>query len=430
MTDQPVPYDPAASIPPLAPPTPTPSAGVDAGAHDPVDPPPAPAEQQIAEALALGLAGLRAARPGFQDDLERRLLARLAEAPRPARGHASPPGRRPMAPIGWLPRRPLIGLAAAAALALVAASLAVPFVGAPEVSAREILERAQANLDNPVLAGVRSYHLTAKVWTAHPDGAPAGRPAGGPRESMTEQWFVAPDRMRTETRSTGKDGRPAISGFLVDGGSLKHYRSAGDSDVVMIGAFAVADVPPGLKPGDGGRTESNASGTRTAPIAAVPIAVGPSPGPAAPAPGAPSPAPGGWSAGVRVNVVERHGRDDGTVTETDREVVVVGTACPEPKRTGEATVAGRAVVVIENDLSRCLPDDAPIGLRGRHVRWVDRQTYLPLKMEMYDGNGVLTDRYEVTAIQYDGDIPASVFGELPPGTSAYEPLILPGPRPG
>jgi hypothetical protein len=111
--------------------------------------------------------------------------------------------------------------------------------------------------------------------------------------------------------------------------------------------------------------------------------------------------------------------------EEQKDVIVMGENCPEPKRIGEATVAGRAVFVVENDFSACLPADAPDEVRGKHVRWVDQKTFLPLKMETYDVKGALVDRYEATSIEYDISIPEKTFTELPAGTSVRDPMTVP-----
>ena len=128
---------------------------------------------------------------------------------------------------------------------------------------------------------------------------------------------------------------------------------------------------------------------------------------------------------------ERGARPDGQNVE--ERVTFTTLNCPEPRRKGEATVAGRPVFVVEADMSQCMPEGAPDELHGRHLRWVDQKTFLPLKMEMYDKHGKLVDRYEVTSIEYDVAIPDSTFSQLPPGTTVREPKLLPPPdgvRPG
>jgi hypothetical protein len=207
-------------------------------------------DERIAQALSTGLGQLRSARPRFQADLERRLLDRLADpslngstAPWwrravTARAQARPRARGTARPS----RRSLIGLAAASAAALAAATLSLPLVGTPEVSAREILEKVQANTENPMLAGVKSFHLTAKIWA---DQLPGGDKSG-PHEMTTEQWFVAPDKMRTETRWRDSSGRTILSGMIVSGGELKPYASDGVNDEKLIGVFM---MPVGARPG-------------------------------------------------------------------------------------------------------------------------------------------------------------------------------------
>ena len=371
-------------------------------------------ERRIADALARGLGRLREARPGFQDRLERRLLDRLAEPARPWWQRALPSrsaARRATPGAVRMPRRSFVGLAAASALVLAGASVSLPLVGTPEVSAREILEKVQANSENPGLAGVKSFHLTAKIWSDPSRFGKEHAQAGGPREATTEQWFVAPDRMRTESRSRDAGGKAIVSGMMANGTDFKHYATSGATDVLMFAVFA---APIGAKPA--GEVRSDTSPTPGGPFTA----------------GVPA-------AGARVSGGGEAGADDARFTiayenkpgagskEVTRSVVIVGEGCQEPKRTGEATIAGRPAFVVENDFSACLPADAPAAMKGRHVRWVDQKTFLPLKMEMYDQGGALVDRYEVTAIEYDVEIPAKTFTELPAGTSLQEPKLLPMP---
>jgi outer membrane lipoprotein-sorting protein len=394
------------------------------------------ADARVDEALAVGLGTLRTPRPGFEDDLERRLLDRLAEPARPwwrRAGTSSAQANRPGPGLRRLPRRSLLGLAAATALALAAASLTMPLVGTPEVSAREILEKVQANSENPVLAGVKSFHLTAKMWANH-----AGKPgAGGSVEMTTEQWFVAPDRMRTESRGKDANGKPIITGMMMKGNDAKHYSTEGVADV-FVSFFA---APIGAKPigGAEGGAATGPAGSPGGPKETVIFEAG-APPPGQPVEGASSggvavgsgvrtgpPPPGGPPAegkpiSVGIAVADKEGSNG---REPGKPVVYVGDNCPEPKRTGEGTVAGRSVFVIENDLSGCLPPEVPDEMRGKHVRWVDQKTFLPLKLEMYDVKGGLVDRYEVTSIEYDIEIPDKTFTEIPSGTSVREPVMLP-----
>jgi hypothetical protein len=235
----------------------------------------------------------------------------------------------------------------------------------------------------------------------------------------TEQWFVAPDRMRTESRTVDSSGKPVVSGFMVNGAEAKQYATTGATDVFMLSFFAA--------PVSGRAVAANqTAGVTTSPP--------PSGAVASPPPGKP--------ATVAATRVERHETNDGKAgsvvfivrkpdsdakpgDEGKEDIIIMGQDCPEPKRTGEGTVAGRSVFVVENDFSACLPADAPDEMRGRHVRWVDQKTYLPLKMESYDNKGTLVDRYEVTSIEYDVSIPEKTFTELPAGTTAHDPMMVP-----
>lgn len=380
--------------------------GPDAAAHS--------NEEQIERALARGLGRLREARPGFQDALEARLMARLSEPARHwwRRNSVSDRPRRSAPGILRMPRRKVLGLAAASAVALAAASLALPLVGTPEVSAREILEKAQASYENPVMAGVKSFHLTAKMWTSGgPKGASLNGNSGGPRDLTTEQWFVAPDKMRSETRSQDSSGKPVVSGMVMSGGEAKQYSTDGANDVFTIGMFA---APVGAKGAaftvDERREVRNGTPQAAgapASVAATPVAVSSG--------GVPVERRGGTSYVIAYETKDGSGKDG--ERSGDRQVIRIGEGCPEPKRTGEGIVAGRSVFVIENDLRGCLPANAPDKIPARHVNWVDQKTFLPLKMEAYDRNGVLVDRYEATSIAYDVDIPQSTFTDLPAGTS-------------
>ena len=391
-------------------------------------------EELTIRQLAVTLGSLRQASPGFQDALQARLVGRLADVPRPwwrrALTTVQPTvGRVPMS------RRAMLGAAAAGALSLFAISLAVPITGQPpQVSAREILEKVQAASDNPLLAGVKSFHLVATSTSSRRDGTPV--------TVTTEQWFVAPNKMRTETRSTQPDGSTARSGFVHDGSRVRHYTSGNAPDAMVVGVFVAPvgapfgkepppDLPAGsppLLPAPGRPIDGPAQ--PAGPIVITPAVGKPEGGEdrvtrgqrtvhEGDGPGKPEPAD------ILVARDETNANPDGRIDEG--RVTVTAMSCPEPRRTGEATIAGRPVFVVEADMSRCMPEGAPDELRGRHVRWVDQKSFLPLKMEMYGRNGSLMDRYEVTSIEYDGSIADSSFTQLPPGTTVHEPRLLPPP---
>jgi hypothetical protein len=392
-----------------------------AGLSAPTDDPQA---ERIAAALASGLVRLQAARPAFRSDLEARLLGQLGAERRPwwRRVMTSPAdgGRRSLGSVR-IPRRSFIGLAAASALVLAGASVSLPMLGTAEVSAREILEKVQANSENPVLAGVKSFHLTAKIWT-NPGrmGKPHGGPTG-PRELTTEQWFVAPDRMRSESRSVDSSGKPILSGMMSSGGDFKHYATEGASDVFMVSFFA---MPIGAKPSAGGTHvvhDVREVRSNSTPVPGATVTAGTSVAGVRVAP-----PDGARGEGATFAIAVREDKGDGA-RDAEPTVYTIDEKCAEPKRTGESTIAGRAVFIVENDFSGCLPADAPASMKGKHVRWVDQKTYLPLKMEMRDQSGNLVDRYEVTSIEYDVEIAARTFTELPAGTKLQETKAFPQP---
>ena len=46
--------------------------------------------------------------------------------------------------------------------------------------------------------------------------------------------------------------------------------------------------------------------------------------------------------------------------------------------------------------------------------WVDKRSFLPLRMEVRDSGGVIIDRSEVTSVEYDVSIPSGTFTYAPP----------------
>jgi hypothetical protein len=85
-----------------------------------------------------------------------------------------------------------------------------------EVSAAELLERAELSAANPFAAGLKSFHLKGKSGGRLPFGkvqVDGARQADG----AVEQWFSAPDRSRSETRSKAADGTTVVSGMVTDG---------------------------------------------------------------------------------------------------------------------------------------------------------------------------------------------------------------------
>lgn len=362
--------------------------------------------------LSEELSRLRRARPGYEDRLEVRLVARLPEASRPwwrrpfeprSRDHARRAGVGVQADGragARTSRRAFVGLATAAALAVTSLGV-TSLVGRPsEVSAQEMLEKSKAFAENPFLSGVKSFHLTATVTGRLP-----GQDASATR--TTEQWFVAPNRMRMETRSQGRDGKATVMGNVSDGTNLKSYGTQGADPLDMVG---VLPAPAGPPPADGGdavipRADRDASPSGTTAPRREKLE-------------GPPPTEGG-------GVMIVGAKPDGTPPRDGDHIVVRLDDCPPPKRQGQGTVAGRAVDIVELDHSSCLPPEVPAEMRGRHRSWVDRETFLPLKMEDYAQDGTLRHRYEVTSIEYDVAIPDSIFTEIPPAGTVLLPLPTP-----
>jgi hypothetical protein len=306
--------------------------------------------------LARQLGQLRQVRPEYQQALQTRLLAQLATDRQPWWR------RRPTWPLGrgWR----LAGLASAAGLLL--ALLAGQNLLAPsqEVSAAQIYERAQALAANPFDGKLKSFHLTA-----HSSGR---LPLVDQQvDGNSEQWFSAEsNRWRGEQRETSADGQVRVSGALISGKTITTYASPGGQGGTLIG----------ITPGPGVMVFHD---ERSGPN-------GPS------GEGAP---PGG----------------DGAVgTKEVREERKVQVQCAEPTKKGETTIAGRGAYLLESGPDACKSLGDPAAPRGRHVMAVDKETYLPLRMEQYDANDKLAFRYEVTKVDYDTPIADEVFSKVPP----------------
>lgn len=101
------------------------------------------------------------------------------------------------------------------------------------------------------------------------------------------------------------------------------------------------------------------------------------------------------------------------------EVDTTFAICLEPERNGETKVAGREAYIVEH--RPCDGQKVPEGLGGRHVMTIDKESFLPLKVQEYDSAGKLRFQYEVTEIEYGIKIKDSVFADVPPpGTAITE----------
>ncbi|MFN8525339.1 MAG: hypothetical protein U0821_19760 [Chloroflexota bacterium] len=321
-------------------------------------------------------------------------------APRPARGRTRVSRRRA-----------LISLAAGVT-ATVAVGGAISLLGEPSVSAEELMERATAVANNPQLASAQSFHILASMH--HPgDG-------GRVRDALVEQWFSAPRRFRTETRTVDSTGRVVTSGELWDGGAVTRYRTVGatESTFFLISTAPIASLRTGQISAPRGRGDGPDADATMSPSRAVP-------------PGIASPGPIGVTSrneetrstvgtpesryeAVWVRKVEREGEGALHVASDQADVTIRLDACKTTRRPNKELVAGRATYVVERDLSGCVPPDLKLPLGVRSQTWIDVETSMPLKILHYGRDGAVSEAYEVTLFELQIAIPDTLFESVPP----------------
>jgi outer membrane lipoprotein-sorting protein len=269
---------------------------------------------------------------------------------------------------GWLGQfrrrtwRPAVALAMAAVA--VAAVLVGPSLwsGESQVNAETILARTSAAAQsNAPAAGTQSYHLIATTESPGQTGA----------ATTTETWYVDATHQRTEEEYTG-DGIPDF-GVSVDG-----------ADAWMFGAFggevrAVHGPASELGTSSGGKIVHAVTASQVCP------------------------------SGSPVCVAQSTG-------SSLSEVLSQYTAdCQKAEQDGEDTIAGRTAyrIVVTPDVANCpaiLGDPGKdIGKLGTLILDVDKETFLPLKMDQQDNGGGPAYTYTVTRIQISGEIPDATF---------------------
>ncbi|HEX5164675.1 MAG TPA: hypothetical protein VFV93_04700, partial [Thermomicrobiales bacterium] len=91
--------------------------------------------------------------------------------------------------------------------------------------------------------------------------------------------------------------------------------------------------------------------------------------------------------------------------------------CATPERQPDATVAGRAVYVIDLGESTC-PSASMPATNGRRVVSIDKDTFFVLKVVQYDGRpdhaGQVYSTTEVTSVDYNVALEADLFTYSPP----------------
>jgi hypothetical protein len=97
--------------------------------------------------------------------------------------------------------------------------------------------------------------------------------------------------------------------------------------------------------------------------------------------------------------------------------------CQAASADGEGTVAGRTAYVITVSGPGC--HDAKLAaagpMTGSLKMWVDKQTFIPLRAESYDANGVVAYHYEVARLDVGVSIPPKMYtGVTPVGVAATD----------
>lgn len=250
-------------------------------------------------------------------------------------------------------RRSLAGLGFAAALAIAASGAIVLMAGRSQaVSAEAILARAQAATISAPAGGPASFHLRL-IETGY-NGTEQHR-------FVTEVWAAGAGHERIEEAALDAAGQPGeTAGTVIDGSSEWRFSTQnGHTEVTQVAHDAAKGI-------DFGPLGEN--------LAAVMAELGQS-------------------------------------------------ACSSVSQRGEASVAGRPVYVIAVSVpATCLKGgtgkagaDAQAGTNAptpHTTFWVDKETYLPLKIESTDGTA--GKGFEVTSVAYNIAIPASTFAYAPP----------------
>jgi outer membrane lipoprotein-sorting protein len=256
-----------------------------------------------------------------------------------------------------------VALAASAALvAIVALSLLPSRFGAEAVSAESILDRAVASAG--AATTVRTYHL---VMTRQ-----------GPSENATsEVWFGGPDRQRTVERVTGSDGSVTRTQDVIFNGPETWIVTSGAGQMRAIHTIGTTWTRPADDPASGGTLADVLNRYTQKQCVSAHLDSEDS-----------------VVAGQATYLLQVQPRPEGCVA------LVSGSPQPGggPTRVSGQVTSGR----VEADR------------KPRARLWVDKQTFLPLKMELHDASGQLLERSEVTSVDYNVALPDGVFSYSPP----------------
>jgi len=250
------------------------------------------------------------------------------------------------------------GIAAALALIILATCAAWWTQRPQSVSAQAILQEASA-LSPTNLSSAYVQSFHVKRESSDSITLPNGQ-----RDTATysaEWWVSLPNHWRTELRAHTTLGSGVATSAGSDGVAEWSYQTQGGMTAARIGALPVGTTVP------------------------LPLVILPA---------------GNAQPGTQVD----YGK------------------CYHAKLTGEATILGRSVYVLDlgpNLCAQALPPNpngtaisAPRGPAvqgGRTLVWIDKQTFFALKQESYGADGTLESRDEVTEIEYNTAIPDRTF---------------------
>lgn len=286
----------------------------------------------------------------------RRLLVELTGVPSAARPSTRVHAARRMVRVHQRTWR-LVWLATAAALVLALAGVAFGAARPQPVSARAIIEKAQAAATNPAAGGVQSFDLTETrdsqatdrngqiIYTTHTE---------------THRWYQAPDRYRIEMT---EDQTPAP-------GAPPYTARATVTTVI----------------GSDGTTTWTVNGNNVGINTAYK-------------------AKENATSGLLVA--------GGTVNDLNG-LLASAQQCFTPTVRGSETIAGRATWIIELGATKCPSVSAPEA-NNRRVLFVDKETFFVLKDVWYDATGSHPfATTTITDIHYNAPIDPARFTYTPP----------------
>lgn len=310
-------------------------------------------------------------KPAFVALVRRQIEGRTVAAVDRTSSPVTRPSRRFRLTRRW---QPLIGLTTAAVLILAVIASSYWWVSRPQsVSAREILQKAQAAIANPTTTSITSFHITETTeFPPSVVNAQAMRSSGSRSDSFfpvaltQEIWYSAPNRIRFEgvTRDAKNMTRALIN--VSDGVDGWTWEPADPMHVTVYSA---------------GTDEK------------------------------------GWDPSAVF------GGPTNDLTQFFDQAGKSG--CRSVLLRGETIVAHRPVYRIDIGEDTCVPTpdaahpstsaDQMFGnYDGRQTVWIDRETFFPLKYEQYPADGTQGLSYTFTNVEYNITIPDSTFVYAPP----------------